>query len=735
MNLPPSLPEENSRLKALKSYDILDTLPEEDYDELTQLAAQICQTPIALISLVDEKRQWFKSNHGLPVRETPREYSFCAHAIINPNEQLIVTDSREDERFAKNPLVTGDPHVIFYAGTPLVDDDGFALGSLCVIDNVPKQLSQDQLSALKILGKQIVNLLRLRKQNDKLKENAEHLRIEIDQRIKAQQQIDEAQQQILTSFEQSPVAIALLDEQDLTFRTANPFYGQLVGRLPDQLVGKPLLTALPELKGQGFDDQLKQVIATTTPYIATELAVNIMRQGQLETIYVDLTYQPHKQLDGRVTGVLVVATDVTNQVLSRQKIEASETLFRSLANSIDQLAWIADKHGWIYWYNDRWYDYTGTTLEQMEGWGWQSVHDPDRIAQIVALFQQAWKGDQPFELTFRLRAKNGSFRWFLTRVYPVKDHNGRVVQWVGTNTDIEQQKQIEADLEQQVQQRTEELAVSVKELAASNTELTTASAAILAANQKLEAANAYLIRSNQNLEQFAYIASHDLQEPLRKIQSFSSLLAQKYDAQLDGLAHNYLDRITSAGARMSALIKDLLTYSRINTRQQPFDLVSLDIIIANVVDTLSLEIEERKAHIEVDQLAPIQGDKSQLEQLFQNLLSNAIKFTPTNEEPRIKIDYFLRKRSELPDGLRPTSNAQQFHQIDITDQGVGFDQKYLDRIFQVFQRLHAKSEFTGTGVGLAICERVVGNHGGSITAISRPGKGATFCVYLPRIIS
>ncbi|MVM37234.1 GAF domain-containing protein [Spirosoma sp. HMF3257] len=161
-------PEEQNRISALKSYDILDSLPEQEYDELTSLASEICQTPISLISLIDDKRQWFKSNHGLDVRETPKEFAFCAHGILNPTETLIVPDSRQDSRFADNPLVTGDPNVIFYAGVPLVNNEGFPLGSLCVIDNNPKELTEKQLAALKTLAKQVVNLLELRRSNKAL---------------------------------------------------------------------------------------------------------------------------------------------------------------------------------------------------------------------------------------------------------------------------------------------------------------------------------------------------------------------------------------------------------------------------------------------------------------------------------------------------------------------------------------------------------------------------------------
>lgn len=154
---------EQLRLKELESFSILDTLPDQDYDNLTSIAAQICGTPISLVSLIDNKRQWFKSHHGLNVSETPKEYAFCAHAINNDDKLFLVKDAREDERFYDNPLVTDEPYVIFYAGIPLVTDEGLPLGTLCVIDHEPKVLVQSQINALKSLSVQVMNLLRLRK--------------------------------------------------------------------------------------------------------------------------------------------------------------------------------------------------------------------------------------------------------------------------------------------------------------------------------------------------------------------------------------------------------------------------------------------------------------------------------------------------------------------------------------------------------------------------------------------
>jgi len=160
---PPIPANEKERLQNIKEYQILDSLPESEYDDITKLASVICRTPMSLITIIDENRQWFKSAFGINATETPREYAFCAHAILNPDEMLIVEDSRSDERFMGNPSVTGEPHIIFYAGVPLVSTEGFAWGTLCVADSQPKNLSTTEIEALKSLSRQVVKLLELRK--------------------------------------------------------------------------------------------------------------------------------------------------------------------------------------------------------------------------------------------------------------------------------------------------------------------------------------------------------------------------------------------------------------------------------------------------------------------------------------------------------------------------------------------------------------------------------------------
>lgn len=197
----------------------------------------------------------------------------------------------------------------------------------------------------------------------------------------------------------------------------------------------------------------------------------------------------------------------------------------------------------------------------------------------------------------------------------------------------------------------------------------------------------------------------------------------------DGI--DYLERMQSAAGRMSTLIRDLLLFSRISTQQDTTELVSLTEILHSVITDLELVIAETGAVVQVDPLPPLKGDISQLRQLFQNLLSNALKFRRVNTAPVIQVSIQTLVAKKLPPTVRPARPAMIYHCISVTDNGIGFDEKYTNRIFEVFQRLHGKSEFTGTGIGLAICEKVVVNHGGAITARSQPGTGATFSVYLP----
>ena len=240
---------------------------------------------------------------------------------------------------------------------------------------------------------------------------------------------------------------------------------------------------------------------------------------------------------------------------------------------------------------------------------------------------------------------------------------------------------------------------------------------------------AELARSNAELEQFAYVASHDLQEPLRKIQAFGDRLKSKCDAVQLQEGRDYLERMQSAAARMQTLINDLLTFSRIISTTQPFVQVDLGAVTKEVLTDLEVRIEQTKAKVEVGELPTIEADPLQIRQLLQNLVGNALKFQPPNAQPLIKIQAQIVK-SPFAGGPDATPNDEVCELI-VQDNGIGFDEKYLDKIFGMFQRLHGRTEYEGTGVGLAVCRRITDRHGGTITARSKPGEGAAFIAALP----
>ena len=231
-----------------------------------------------------------------------------------------------------------------------------------------------------------------------------------------------------------------------------------------------------------------------------------------------------------------------------------------------------------------------------------------------------------------------------------------------------------------------------------------------------------VIQSNKELEQFAYVASHDLQEPLRKIQAFGDRLSKKYGDSLDEKGNDYLTRMQNAAERMRLLIVDLLAFSRVSTREKAYKLVDMNQVVTEVLGDLEEAIQQSEAVIEVGDLPQVKGDSGQLSRVFLNLISNAIKFQPKGQVPRVKI--YAKSLDWIP------GEAPQFT-IYVEYNGIGFDEKYLEKIFTIFQRLHGKEEFAGTGIGLAICKKIIQRHGGSLTASSKLGKGATFKVTLP----
>jgi len=415
---------------------------------------------------------------------------------------------------------------------------------------------------------------------------------------------------------------------------------------------------------------LNGVYQTGEPFTGHESLVRLPGpDGVVRDCYINFVYLPTRGRAGIIDGIFVHITDVTEAVLARRRIEESETQFRTLAETIPHLAWMADEIGNRFWYNRRWYDYTGTTFDEVKDSGWEKVHDPAVLPQVLEHWRKAISAGVPFEMTFPLKSAQGAFRSFLTRVEPVKDNSGRVVRWFGTNTDITEQQQTEQELR----------------------------------------------RTNRDLEEFSFVASHDLQEPLRTINIYTQLLTRRF-AGGEPEAAKYAERINTGIRRMEALIEDLLAFSRAtHADETPPGTANLADAWSDALSVLKDRIEESGAVITSCALPTTRGDMDQMSHVFQNILSNSLKYRKKDLAPEIRI-------SAHRDGDNWT--------ISVQDNGIGFHPQYAERIFGLFKRLH-KDEYPGTGLGLAICKRIVERYGGRMWADATPGQGATIYISLP----
>ncbi|QJW88822.1 hypothetical protein HNV11_05205 [Spirosoma taeanense] len=320
----------------------------------------------------------------------------------------------------------------------------------------------------------------------------------------------------------------------------------------------------------------------------------------------------------------------------------------------------------------------------------------------------------------------------LTRIYPLDDRKmGRLEQMLGTGEPIHFEEFFSAIgrwLDITLTHLNDGFVATIQDITADKQ-----------VRQQLEATVHALHRSNQNLEQFAYVASHDLQEPLRKIVSFGDVLNNHFTSEMSESASDLIRRMQISAGRMRSLVQDLLTYARLAGDTESYGLVDLNQLVATVIDDLEMTVYERKAKLTASPLPAVWGDAALLRQLFQNLLSNALKFQQKDSTgapipPRIVISGRVAAATELPDELALADASQagrRFALLTVSDNGIGFNEQYLDRIFTIFQRLHGRMQYAGTGMGLAICKKVVEIHNGHITASSQEGKGATFSVYLP----
>jgi PAS domain S-box-containing protein len=406
--------------------------------------------------------------------------------------------------------------------------------------------------------------------------------------------------------------------------------------------------------------------------------------------------QPHR-VGNRIVGRVWNFHDVTERRRIEEAVRKSEAQLHELADAMPQIVWTALPDGRMEYVNKRWLEHTDPSREQLYIYkAWKMMLHPSDVARALATVHHAFQAGQTFQMEVRIKQKEGGYRWHLARALPVWDEAGRIFRWVGTCTDIEDQKLIEQDL----QWAKEQIAHHARYLEARVTERTA----------KLETT----IRS---LEGVLYHIAHDLRAPLRTMAGFAQMLVDNQFSQLDDEGRDSVERIIGGARRMDQLIQDLLAYGRLGHLRISFSRVDLEKSVERVLQSLALDIKAKKAEVEVRQpLGTVWADPHVLDQVLNSLIKNALTFVDPKVTPHITI-WAQRQNTAL--------------RLWIQDNGIGIDMEHWEKIFRVFERLHGTHEYTGTGIGLAIVWKGMERMGGSTGVESEPGAGSRFWLEWP----
>lgn len=513
--------------------------------------------------------------------------------------------------------------------------------------------------------------------------------------VMAKQQLVESERNLLNTILQAPVAMCFLKGPSFVVEVANKRMFELWGKGADEVMNKPIFEGLPEARNQGLEELLQQVYATGETFAAYDRPVQLLRNGKTETVYINFVYEPFRASDGTISGVMAVATEVTSQVIARKKIEESEARARLAVEAARLGTFEIDMARETINHSPRTAEIFG--LDPLKQWPYKrfsdAIHPDDNGIRAKAHERAKQTGELLYEA--RILLPDGYVRWVrMNGKYTFQNHVP--VSLIGTILDITEERKTAEVLEQKIEERTKELK-----------------------------------QANEQLKQFTYAASHDLQEPLRKISFFLDKLLFNLGTSLNEENKRVADRIQHTAGRMRSLIDDLLSYSNTTLGVTEFKEMDLTEVINEVLQDMEASVIEKKAVIDVQPLPRIKGDERQLRQLFQNLVSNALKYHKRDQAPQIQFRAYPVKGEEVAASLSPQKKEKLFFKIEVRDNGIGFHQEDAERIFRLFQRLHGKAEYEGTGVGLAIVQKVLENHQGYITTESEPGKGAVFNVYLP----
>jgi PAS domain S-box-containing protein len=534
--------------------------------------------------------------------------------------------------------------------------------------------------------------------------------MDIHDRKRSKEELQEVEYRYRTLIEESSVATALYTGIELRIQYANDIMLGYWGK-NDSVIGKKMEEAVPELVGQPFLELFRKVYTTGISYVGREEKADLVVNGVLKSFYFDYTYKVLRDKEGNIYGIHHMAVNVTDQVLARKKIQESEERFRLMVQQAPVAMLVFRGERLVF-------ETVNDAMLVLIGRDKSIVGKPALEAMPELEMQPVWqvindvyhKGEPYFgnEVPVQI-VKNGKTEqgYYTFSYVPLKEHH----QTVGIlHVAIDVTTQVKAKMAAEETTRKIETAVVER-------------------TKELAEANDNLHRSNAELAQFAYIASHDLQEPLRKISTFSQMLEQSL-GNINETSKNYLDKINNSTSRMAKLIRDVLGYSQLASNGEALEMVNLQHIMEDVKTDYELLIEQKRATISYAGLPTIQAIPLQMAQLFGNLLSNSLKYSSTAVMPVITISAGLLPPEDVYHFFSPAQETA-YYKIEFKDNGIGFKQEYADRIFNIFQRLHGKMEFAGTGIGLAMCQKIVQNHHGKISAKGKPGNGSTFTILLP----
>ena len=523
--------------------------------------------------------------------------------------------------------------------------------------------------------------------------------IEVTQEMDTRRKLEESENKIRSLVESAPFPIGVYEGREMRITMLNQAIIDVWGKGPD-LIGKKYAEVLPELANQKIYAQLDEVFSTGTPFHARNQRVDLIVDGNLQSFYFNYSFTPLFDAQGKVYGVMNTAADVTDLNISKLKVEQSERNFRNMVKQapVAMSIMMGPEHV-VEVANDLMFELWGKQEDSVLN---KPVFEglPDARGQgLEALLADVYATGKPFvanELPVTLLRKGKSEMVYQNFVYePYRDSSGNILGVLAITVDVTAQVLARQKIEEVVRERTESLR-----------------------------------RTNAQLSQFAYITSHDLQEPARKISTFIEMLVNILGNNVDPRAMTYLTKIELASTRMLALVRDVLAFSQLSESSYKFQKVDLNTILDEVKTDYELLAEQKNCVIENDNLPVIEAIPVQMSQLFGNLVSNALKFSRPGGANCLRIKAKFVNEEILKDfmHLKP---SDQYCRMDFIDNGIGFSQQHAVQIFDIFQRLHSQYEYQGTGIGLAMCKKIVENHGGTIFANSVIGQGATFTVILP----